>query len=137
MQLAGQHGACLLLLLAGELEAVRPVDRHRVDVQALQRLQNRLSRAPVERDTLLRLRGLRAELEEKDVCERVARPDDRKLSRARGVRDFVAELVDLGDRLLQVALVDLVCRHSHRAPLRFLLYLTLSFAWAAHLSDCR
>ena len=132
-----EHRARLLRLLAGELEAVRPVDGERVDVQPLQRLDDRLPGAAVEGDALLRLRRLRPVLEQEDVRERVARADDREGGVAGGMRDLVAELVDLGDRLLEVPLVDLVGRHRRHGPFRFLPYLTRSFAWAAHLSDWR
>src|SRR5204863_9742858 len=55
VQLPRQPGPGLFGILAVELEAVRAVDRHRVDAQALQRLQDRLARAPVEGDAFLYL----------------------------------------------------------------------------------
>ena len=72
VQLPGQPPACLLVVGAfRELDAVRPVDRHRVDVQPLERLQHRLARPAEERDALLHLRRLRPVLEQEDVRERV------------------------------------------------------------------
>jgi hypothetical protein len=112
MQLAREKRARLLDLLAGELEAVRAVDRHRVDLQALERLQHCLPGASVEGDALLRLRGLRPVLEQEDVPEWMSRTDDGE-ALARGGGDFVPELVAPGDRPLKVALVDLVGRHGH------------------------
>src|SRR6185312_14675397 len=50
---------------------------------------------------------------------------------------FVTERIDLGDRLLQVLLVDFVCRHGHRSPGNVRSYRTLSLAWATHLSPWR
>src|SRR5262249_28297043 len=134
VQLAREERARLVLAAVCELEAVRAVDRHRVDVQGLQRLENRLSRPPVEGDALLNLRRLRPVLEQHHVGERVARADDRHAVPARP-RDLVGKLVALDDRLLQVLLVDLVGRW-HR-PRTFLLYRTRSLAWAIHLSDWR
>src|SRR6266508_5735461 len=64
------------------------------------------------------------------------RPDD-GMRLAGSVRDLVTELVDLGDRLLEIALEDVVGRHGSHGPFRFLVYLTRSFAWAAHFRDCR
>src|SRR6476659_8117391 len=72
VQLPQEKRARLLLVTAGKLEAVRPVNRHRVNVQALQRLEERVPGATVERDSLLQLRGLWLVLEEEDVCERMA-----------------------------------------------------------------
>ena len=121
MQLPCQPGPGLLGILAVELEAVRAVDRHRVDAQALQRLQDRLARAPVEGDAFLYLRGLRRVLQEHHVGERVARADDRHAALAGGAPDLVAELVDLADRLLEVLVEDLVGGHSgHRGQRRVL-----------------
>ena len=61
VQLARQPAARLVVGgAAGELDAVRAVDGHRVDAQPLERLEDRLPRAPVERDALLCL-GRRAE----------------------------------------------------------------------------
>src|SRR5206468_1584779 len=62
VQLANEEGAGLLVGLVRELEAVRPVHGQRVDVQPLERLEDRLARASEERDALLHLRGLRAML---------------------------------------------------------------------------
>ena len=75
VQLARQPGRRLLEALAAELETVRAVDRHRVDVQPLQRLLQRLAGAAEEGDALLDLRGLRRVLEQKDVRERMARAE--------------------------------------------------------------
>ena len=77
VQLARQQRPRLLLVLAGELEAVRAVDRHRVDVQPLERLEDRLARAAVERDALLHLRRLRPVLQQEHVGERVAGAEHR------------------------------------------------------------
>src|SRR5204863_8577528 len=71
VQLAQEEGPRLLLVAAGELEAVRPVDRHRIDVQALQRLEERVAGAAVEGYPLLQLRRLRRVLEEEDIRERM------------------------------------------------------------------
>ena len=112
VQLAREHRARLLRLLARELEAVRPVDGERVDVQALERLDDRLAGATVERHALLRLRRLRPVLEQEDVRHRVPGADHGEAGLSGGVRDLVPELVDLGDRLLEVPLEDLVGRHG-------------------------
>ena len=85
VQLAREHRARLLRLLSGELEAVRAVDRERVDVQALQRLDDRLAGAPVERHALLRLRRLRPVLEQEDVRHRVPGADHGEAGLAGGV----------------------------------------------------
>src|SRR5439155_504736 len=77
VQLAEEERPRLLLVTAGELEAVRPVDRHRIDVQALQRLEERVAGAAVEGDSLLQLRRLRRVLEEEDVGERMAGAENR------------------------------------------------------------
>ena len=116
VQLAQEEGPRLLLVAARELEAVRAVDRHRVDVQALQRLQERVAGAAVEGDSLLQLRRLRRVLEEEDVRERMAGAEHGNARSARRLRKLVTESVALGDRLLQVLLVDLVVRHGHRVP---------------------
>jgi hypothetical protein len=50
------------------------------------------------------LRVLRPVLQEEDVGEGMAGAQDRRLVRAGRLRDLSAELVDLGNRLLQVAL---------------------------------
>ena len=97
--------------LVRELEAVRPVDRERVDVQPLERLEERLAGAPEEGDALLDLSRLRAVLQQEDVGPRVPRAQDRHTLALAGGGDLVAELVDLGDRLLEVLLVDLVGGH--------------------------
>jgi hypothetical protein len=113
VQLAREPGPRLLLVGACELEAVRPVHGQRVDVQPLQRLEQRLAGAPVERHALLHFRGLRLVLEQEHVRERVAGPEHRHLPFAGRVRDLVAELVRLGDGLLQVLLEDLVGHRAH------------------------
>ena len=81
-------------------------------MEALQRLEDGLSGAPEERDALLDLRRLRRELQEHDVGEGMARPDDGDAQLVTGARELVPELVDLGDRLLEVPLVDLVGGHG-------------------------
>src|SRR2546430_1387001 len=70
MQLAEEKGPRLVLVAVGELDAVRPVDRHRIDVQALQRLEYRVAGAAVERNALLELRRARRVLQQEDVPER-------------------------------------------------------------------
>src|SRR5918999_5137777 len=77
VDLARKPRGSLLLIAAVELEAVGAVDRHRVDVQPLERLQDRLTRAAEERHALLQLRVLRPELQQEDVAERVAGPKRR------------------------------------------------------------
>src|SRR5690348_9630580 len=72
VQLAQEVWPRLLLIAARELETVRPVNRHRVDVEPLQRLEERVAGATVEGDALLQLRRLWRVLEEEDVRERVA-----------------------------------------------------------------
>ena len=136
VQLADEERPGLVLVFVGELEAVRPVDRERIDAEPLQRLEHRLTRPSVEGDPLLYLRRLRSVLEEEDVGARVPGPDDRDPLALGGARDLVAELVDLGDRLLQVALIDLVggCR-GHGGHIPVLAYRTLSLTWATHFSD--
>src|SRR5205814_10561143 len=104
VQLAQEEGPRLLLVTAGELEAVRAVDRHRIDVQALQRLEERIARAAVEGDSLLQFRGLRCVLEEEDVGERMAGAVNRDARSPRGLRELVTESVALGDCFLQVLL---------------------------------
>src|SRR5581483_4022035 len=106
-------GPRLVLAAVCELEAVRPVDRHRVDAEPLQRLEDGVAGAPVEGDTLLQLRRARRVLEQHHVRERVAGADDGHARAAARLCDLVAESVDLGDGLLQVLLVDLVGRHGH------------------------
>ena len=54
----------VLRILGAELEAVRAVDRERIDAQPLERLEHGLPGAAEERDALLDLRRLRRELEE-------------------------------------------------------------------------
>ncbi len=114
-------------ILRPELEAVRPVDGERIDVQALQRLQDRLPRTAEERDTFLDLRRLRQVLQQEDVGQRMARADDRDPELVAGPRELVAELVDLGNRLLQVALVDLVGGHGRWHGVRSTFSLTGPF----------
>ena len=121
VQLAGQPRRRLLEALAAELEAVRAVDDHRVDVQALQRLLQRLAGAAEEGDALLDLRRLRRVLEQEDVRQRVPGAEHGNVRRVTCAADLVPELVDLGDGLLQVTLVDLVGRcgsHRRRLPVR-------------------
>ena len=113
VQLAREEGARLVLVAVGELEAVRPVDGERVDAQPLQRLEERVAGASVERDSLLQLRRPRRVLEEEDVGERMARAEHRHARAGAGLRELIPESVDLGDRLLQVLLEDFVSRHSH------------------------
>ena len=108
VELAEEERPRLVLVAVRELEAVRPVYGHRVDAQALERLQDRLARAAVERDALLHLRRLRRPLEQEDVRERVPRAEHRHARSARRAGDLVAELVDLENGLLQVFFVDLV-----------------------------
>ena len=81
--------------------------------EALDRLENCLPGAPEEGDPLVDLGLPRRVLQEKDVAERVPRPEDGRPVRAGGLGDLVAELVHLGDRLLQVALGEFVSRHTH------------------------
>jgi len=108
VQLADEEGLGFLGVLVGELEAVGAVDRERVDVQPLERLEHRLAGSPVEGDALLHLGRLRCVLEQEDICARMAGAEHRHPLALGGARDLVAELVDLGDRFLQVLLVDLV-----------------------------
>ena len=96
---------------AGELDRVRAVDLHRVDVQALQRLDQRIAGTTVEGDTLLELLRLRPELQQEDVRQRVP-CGQRGRSPIRGLRNLVRQAIDLGDRLAEVALVDLICGHG-------------------------
>ena len=83
-------------------------------MQPLQGLQHRLPRAAVERDPFLHLRGLRFLLQEEDICERMAGPQHRYPALARGAPDLVPEIVDLGDRFLQVLLEDFVGHGWHQ-----------------------
>ena len=108
------------------------------DAQALEGLQQGLSGAAEEGDALLKLRLLRAVLEQEDVRERMpgAEHGDRPLGGR--ARDLVSELVRLGDRFLQVLLCDFVGGHGrHGGVLQVRDQRTLSLAWAAHLSDWR
>ena len=105
-QLGGERAVA-----ARELDGVRPVDLHRVDVQPLQRLDQRVPGAAVEGDALLQLLRLRPVLEQEDAGERMAGRQRRRRA-VRGLRDLVRQAIDLGDRLAEVALVDLVCRHG-------------------------
>jgi hypothetical protein len=104
VDLARQPLSSLLLVGPGELEAVCPVDRHRVDLEALQRLQHRLTGAPEEGDAFMLLRGLGPVLQEEEVGLRMAGAEHRRPVRACLLGDLAAEIVDLGDRLLEVAL---------------------------------
>ena len=81
--------------------------------EPLDRLQHRLPGAAEERDALVHLGGLRRVLEQHDVGERVARSEHGHALGARRLGDLVAELVDLGDRLLEVALGDVVGGDGH------------------------
>ena len=65
--------------------------------------------------------------------------DDRDAQLVTGARELVPELVDLGDRLLQVPLVDLVGGHGggHGVGGTLLAQRTFSLTWATHLSDWR
>ncbi len=113
VELAGQERASFLLGLVEVLDAVRSVDGGGVDSQPLDRLQDRLSRTPEERDALVQLGRLGAVLEEEDVGQRVARADHGSPVRAGRARELGAELIDLGDRLLEVAIGDIVGCHRH------------------------
>src|SRR4029079_881345 len=95
VQLAQEEGLRLLLVAAGELDAVRPVDRHRIDVQALQRLEECVAGAAVEGDSLLQLRRLRRVLEEEDVCERMAGAEDGDARSSGRLRELVTERIAL------------------------------------------
>ena len=94
----------LLLVGSGELQAVRPVNRRRVDLEALERLQHRLPGAAEECDALVLLRGLRPVFEQEEVRLRVAGAKHRGAFIACLLGDLAAEIVDLGNRLLEVAL---------------------------------
>ena len=112
MQLAREPGGRVCRILGPELQAIGPVDGERVYPQSLERLQDRLTRPAEERDTLLDLRGLRRELQQEDVGEWMARAEDRNAQLVAGACELVPELVDLGDGLLEIALVDLVGGHG-------------------------
>ncbi len=114
----GRHSSSLAV---GELERVRPVDRERVDGQPVERLAQRLAGPPEEGDALLHLSRLRPVLEQEDVGARMAGAEDRNALALAGARDLVRELVDLGDRLLEVLLGDFVSSHSrHRGRISIL-----------------
>ena len=81
-------------------------------MEPLERLQHRLARPAEERDAFLDLRRLRRELQEHDVGQRMTGAEHRDPQLVAGARELVAELVDLGDRFLQVPLVDLVGGHG-------------------------
>jgi hypothetical protein len=104
VDLAGEPPVRLLLVRPGELEAVRPVDRGRIDMEPLQRLQHCLTRAAEEGHALVLLGVLWAVLEEQDVREGVSGAEHRGSLRSGRLRDLTAEIVDLGDRFLQVPL---------------------------------
>ena len=112
VQLPRQPRLRIVGVLGAELEAVRPIDGERVDVEPLQRLQQRLPRAAEEGDALLDLRRLRRPFEQEDVRQRMPGSDDRDVELVAVARKLVAERVDLGDRLLQVTVVDLVGGHG-------------------------
>jgi hypothetical protein len=120
VQLACQERPRLVRVAVDELETVRPIDGERIDVEPLQRLEDRLPRAPVERDALLHFSRLRTVLQQHDVPERVPGAKDGHAS-ARGGADLMRERVDLDDRLVAVLLVDLVGRHgTHGGRLKLL-----------------
>ena len=75
MDLPRQPRCRLLVVLGAELEAVRAVDRERIDGEPLQRLQERVARAAEERDAFGDLGRLRRVLEEEDVTERMPRAE--------------------------------------------------------------
>ena len=120
-QLAREPRAALLLVGAGELDAVRPEHLGRVDMQPLERPLDRVPGAAVEGDALLQLLRLRPVLDQEDRAERVPRRlrDGRP---ARRLCDLVLQAQDLPDRLVEVPLVDVVCRHggTHGADGSFL-----------------
>ena len=89
VELAREPRCRLAGVLRSELEAVGAVDRERVDLEALQRLEDRVAGAAEERDALGDLGRERSVLEEEDVAERVARSRARARAsrrRARGAR---------------------------------------------------
>ena len=108
-------------ILRAELQAVRPVDGERIDMESLERFQHGLACAAEERDAFLDLGRLWRELQEKDVGQRMARSEHRDPQLVACPRELVTELVDLGDGLLEVALVDLVGGHGrgHGVPSTF------------------
>ncbi len=116
VQFAHEKRPRLFLVAVGELQAVRAVHRQRIDAQPLQRLEEGIARTSIERHALLELRRARQVLEQEDVGERMTRADDRYARTGSYLRDFITESVDLGDRLLQVFLVDFVGRHGHLSP---------------------
>ena len=71
VELAANETQRLLVALALVLEDVRSVDRHRVDPQALDGLEERLPGSAEERDPFLNLGRLRPVLHEEDLGERV------------------------------------------------------------------
>ena len=108
------QGAACVVVLRPELEAVRAVDRERIDAEPLQRLQERIARAAEERDALGDLRRLRVVLEQEHVTERVAGSEHRHVRLVGEGEELVLQLVDLADRLPEIALVDLVGGHGSR-----------------------
>ena len=78
----------------------------------LERLEDGLAGTAEERDAFLDLRGLRRVLEEEYVGERMAGSEHRDAQLVTGARELLAELVDLGDRSLQIPLIDLVGGHG-------------------------
>src|SRR5439155_24124033 len=90
VKLPCEPACCLARLLGPELEAVGPVDSERIDVQALQGLEDGLSRATEEGDALLDLGWLRRVLEEEDVGERMSRADHGYAQLVAGPRELVA-----------------------------------------------
>src|SRR6476659_5501085 len=135
VQLTREERARLVLVAVGELDSVLPVDRHRIDMEPLERLEDRLAGAAVEGDPLLYLGRLRLEFEQHHVRERMAGSHDGHPGAAADLGHLVGQVVDLDDRLLEVLLVDLVGRWH--GPLDFRGYRTRSLAWAIHLRDWR
>ena len=121
MQLACQPRGRVLDVLRPELEAIRPVDGEWVDRQSLERLENGLPGSAEEGDAFLDLRGLGRVLQEEDVGERMPRSQHGDAELVAGACELVGELVDLGDRLPQIAVVDLVGGHGggHEVRLPF------------------
>ena len=101
------------------LDAQGPVDRQRIDRQALERLHQRVAGAAVEGDALLDLRGPGRVLDHEDVGLGMAGAEHGHQLPPRAVRAVArcaGERVELTDRALEVLLSDLVvgCRHPTR-----------------------
>src|SRR5207244_10422908 len=77
------------------------------------------ARPSEERDPFAQLRRLRPVLQEEDLRLWMPRAEDRHSVRPGGLGDLVAELVDLGDRLLQIPLGDVVRGHGHGGCRRY------------------